>query len=116
MSMNLHVTAVRQAWAFNRAGHKVKFEDNQHFSLWQTPTADTYRMLHSGDPAEAYKKWVLDQSEDEKVDIYADDDWDGEGPPIRTEIVNYGKEHVENLDAWIATMKEQGYTVEFAAW
>lgn len=109
MSMNIYISASRQIQVV-----KTGKIETQHtvFKAWQTPTRDTYEILAAEDRLAAYKAWVLACSRDEVKGVYADDDIFCEGAIIGLKKVNVGKEHVAELDGWVAAMEEEGYEVE----
>ena len=114
MSMNIFITATRNV-TFKKKNGKVG-EDTQtvKFNAWQTPTIVTRQILASDDCAQAYINWVLTEfSEDEEVNVYADDDVFCEGEPIGVGIINEGKEHVQEFKDWMFDVQENGFTVTF---
>lgn len=114
MSTNIHFKATRKIVV-----KKTKKRDIQtiYFNEWQTPTRVTYEIIRSKNPIQAYKDWVLTEcSRDEKLPVYADDDFLQERDPVRIEVYNAGKEHVAQFEEWIREAEEQGYTVEAEAW
>ena len=110
MSMNLLVEAERDVIVCFNNQHDVQ---RTSFEVWQTPTAVTYTILESSDPAGWYKAWVLENSQDEIWNIYADDDIFEEREPVDTTVYNPGREHVEQFDAWLKEMEENGWTVRY---
>lgn len=99
MSMNLHVQAEKILYEkLNKKTYK-KFSTPliHNFNLWQTPTKITYEILNSKNYFNAYKDWVSSISLDEKEPIYDFKD----DSIIGHKIVNYGKDHIEELEKWI---------------
>lgn len=73
--------------------------------------------MHSKNPIQAYKDWILvDRSFDEELEVYVDDAIFQEREPIVTESYNAGKEHIKRFDSWIKEVEAQGYTIEAEAW
>jgi hypothetical protein len=93
MSMNIMITASRKVTFKNKAGKRSGGIQTENFGTCQTPTAVTYEILKSKDPAQAYIDWVL-----EEYGQYEDDIW---------------QEHVEEFRAWIDRVEEEGFTVKF---
>lgn len=112
MSMNLRVEAERDVIVCFNNQHDVQ---RTSFEVWQTPTAVTYTILESSDPAGWYKAWVLENSRDEDMITYAEDDPLCEREPVETTVYNAGREHVEQFDAWLQKMEENGWTVHYSA-
>lgn len=101
MSMNLHVNAELNAQT--KIGKKIITEK---FDLWQTPTDITQQALKSNDVLSFYKNWVLSITEETEIDVYADDDFFYQRPPIGKETIHEGKDHLKELDQWIEDHKE----------
>lgn len=108
MSMNVHIVGEREIFI-----PSVNQKDVQRirFDCIQTPTKDSYEIERSENPIQAYREWVLNRFEDEVENVYADDDILCEGEPIGTEITNYGKCHVQELEKWISSVEADGYVV-----
>lgn len=110
MSMNLHVYATANAIV---VGTNKEIKITRSFDLWQTPTKVTYACLESEDVATAYIDWVRSVSEDEKIPIYAPDDYICENDPIGYKVVNYGQDHIKCLLTWIE--EQDGFKIEWFA-
>ena len=63
--------------------------DSQYFDLIQTPTDVTKFIVIQNDRLEAYIDWVYDTAED----------------------FDFVKSHIETLNNWIKTKKEEGFNV-----
>ena len=116
MSTNLHICARREI-TVNRTG-KVETQE-QFVDVWQTPTDVTYKiMAHDTVEAriEAYKAWVLSVSEDQTLNVYAEDDLFHEREPVARKTINMGREECEELDENLAQLREQGYDIFTEAW
>lgn len=113
MSTNIHIKASRQIIVVKTGKTDMQ---TVYFNQWQTPSVDTYAIMESKDPIQAYKDWALREQEDQVENVYAEDDYFEEGEPIGTRTFNYGKEHVAEFEAWIREVEEAGYIVEFEAW
>lgn len=113
MSTNIHFEAKREIIVV-KTGHR----DIQvtHFNAWQTPTEETRKIHAAADPFVAYKQWVLSNSEDVIVEVFADDDILEERPPIATRTFNAGLDHINQFDAWLKEMEENGWEVSVIAW
>jgi len=109
--MNILIEAQRQVQVL-KTGKII--EQRIQFPAWQTPTTITQDIICSQHPASVFKGWVLSISEDQTVDVFAeDDDWE-EGEPIGTKIENFGKEHVAEFDDWLKMCEEEGFEVSFS--
>ena len=111
MSMNIAISATREIFipAVNQYDTQTVF-----FDCIQTTTKETDQILRSENPIRAYKLVVLSSFEDEEENEYADDD-DYYETPIGTKIVNYGVEHVADLEAWIEEKMKAGFAISIFA-
>jgi len=120
MSMNVYIYAERDISYRRHAGQTVlTCLDTQtvRFEAYQTPSAVSYKIVSSENPAEAYAAWVLkERSEDEQVPIYGEDDVFGDEDPVGYRTYNAGQDHVRAFRTWCADMELQGYTVKFEVW
>ena len=82
------------------------------FDAWQTSTEDTYKIVRSDDPIQAYCDWVLSVSEEESFERYAEDEIVCTGPVVGYDTYHPGKEHVAELLEWVERMKSLGGTVK----
>ncbi len=110
MSINFRIYAEREIFI-----PSVNKSDTQQesFHYWQTPTKASYQIIESDNPIQAYKDWVLSNARDEQEDVY-DDPFDD--VPSGTKTVNYGKEHVVQLDKWISEVESDGYVIKYEVW
>lgn len=108
MSMNIHIIAFRKV--YTKSGRES--EQSEFFNCYQTPTVVSEAILDSDNPIQAYKEWVLSNGCDKEIVVYAEDDIFGENTPIGTDIVNYAKQHCEELDDWISKMEEEEYEIK----
>ena len=114
MSMNIYITANRKITFKKKNGKRSGEVQTIAFNAWQTPTAVTRAILASANPAAAYIEWVkTERSFDEEWPVFAEDDIWCDGDPIRVEIVNDGKEHIEQFIEWCDHMEEKGFTIKF---
>lgn len=113
MSMNVYITAVRKITFKKKNGKTGTEMQTVEFAAWQTPTNFTYKIVSSANPVQAYIDWVMARNRDEQIPVYHNDDVWGEGTPVKYEIYNACKEHVQILQEWIAEVEENGYTVKF---
>jgi hypothetical protein len=114
MSMNILITATRKITFKKKNGKRGGDVQTKTFDAWQTPTAVSYGILGSKDPAQAYIDWILNNcSRDREVPVLAEDDIFGGFMPVGVEIINEGKEHVEHFRDWLEDMEEDGFTVKF---
>lgn len=102
MSMNVYIYA--EIKAINVKSKKL-FRTTETFRAWQTRTEDTYRIVRSDDPIQAYCDWVLSVSQEEQLERYAEDDVMCEGPVVGYDTYHPGKEHVAELLEWVERMK-----------
>ena len=120
MSMNVRIYAERDiSYRRHVGGTVLTCLDTQsvQFEAYQTPSAVSYEIVGSENPAEAYAAWVLkERSEDEEVPIYGEDDVFGDEEPVGYRTYNAGREHVRDFRTWLAGMEEGGYTVKFEVW
>jgi hypothetical protein len=113
MSMNICIIAQRVISFKKKDGTRGEDIQTLTFGALQTPTKVTYGILESDSPIQAYTDWVLGNSEDQTIPIYAESDLFSDGPPVGVETYNVGKEHVERLLEWLSTVDEQGFTIKF---
>lgn len=106
MSMNLHLLAKLDA--DTKLGKKEIIE---RFSLIQTSTEVTRKILGAPDQFKAYSEWILAISTDKVENVYADNDFFREREPIGTEIVNYGKDHLGEVEQWLK--EHEGWEIEW---
>lgn len=112
MSMNIKFLATREVTFKGKDGKPRHSTQSEYFREWQTPTEVTYKIEASDNPEQAYKEYILNHySEDELLEVYADDDIFEEGEPVSTVIYNSGKEHIKEFDDWLRSMDDNGYTV-----
>lgn len=107
MSMNLGVEATRDITVM-KTGRQAKQTVN--FSLWQTPTKVTYKIL-SGESSEQYKlyrEWIIEHSKDVPWDVC-----DDMGNVIGETTYNAGLEHLKELDEWISECEADGYNINW---
>ncbi len=115
MSMNVHITATRNASTVKKNGEVINFIDRIDFACWQTPTKVSYEIEQAGPLNEqiaAYKKWVMKTGISYTVPVFPDHDIWKEGQAIGVLEVNEHQEHCINLDQWIEESDNNGYTVE----
>ena len=113
MSMNINFVATREIQVVKTGKIEVQTETAD---VWQTPTKVSYEIKAASDPVKAYFDWVLQQSQDEQVEVYAEDDVWCEGPVVGYKTYNPGKNHVNELGEWIRSVEEEGYTVKCEVW
>lgn len=109
MSLNFHLRAIRDIIVV-KTGEK-ETQTQVCSMLWQTPTIVTKAIMLCEEPVKAYCEWVLARGSDVTIDVFGDDDISQEQPPVRQEIVNYSKIHVEEVMAWISIMEKKGYEI-----
>jgi hypothetical protein len=110
MSMNILIRATREVRVVSTG--KLSSQSIV-FPAWQTPTTITQDIVISNHPASIYKAWVLTQTEDTVVDVFAEDNIFGELDPVGTEIYNVGKEHVARFEEWLQYCFQEGYDVHY---
>jgi len=114
MSMNIHLEAVMEGTLIpdneDVKPHRVRQSD--YFECLQTPTKVTYVILESSDPKAAYTEWVLmNFGEDEIGDVY---DFNvSMDEPVGTKVVNFGKDHIEELERWINYHEKRGWNIKW---
>lgn len=117
MSMNLYIRGEREIAVVKHPNIIDKQYIN--FELLQTPTVLTYSVLGLKNLSEqivCYKQWVLQRYEDEEEFIYDDSNaisWDDEPVIVGKKIVNYGVEHIEELDSFLQKCSAGCYDVTF---
>lgn len=109
MSMNVHIYAEYRVRNLKTGQLRTLQEP---FHAWQTRTEDSYRIVRSDDPIQAYCDWVLSVSQEEQLERYAEDDVMSEGPVVGYDTYHPGKEHVAELLEWVEHMKSIGGTVK----
>lgn len=97
MSMNILITANREIKVIKTG--KTTWQSIK-FNAWQTPTSVTYDILNSSNPIEAYKNFILAESDKMDIDesIFDKDDH---------------LYHIELFEEWLNMCEEEGFTVEF---
>ena len=113
MSMNIYIVAEREVTAKATRSKFVQDIQRVKFDALQTSTIDTYNILRSENPVEAYVDYVKSCSRIEKLPVYAPDDPFGEREPIGFEEYDWAIGHAEEFKKWVAEMKWQGYTIKF---
>ena len=114
MSMNIYITGKREIFVPSiqkNDEQTVYFKD-----VVQTPTRVTYAIVANENPIQSYIEHILSYAKDEEEFIYEPDDIFGEKEPIDTEIINWGKEHVQELKEWLQWCETNGYKVEVGVW
>ena len=116
MSTNVHIYGKRDILVIKTQKpdtQTIKFE-----GVYQTSTAETWKIMKSPDRIQAYKDSIMSNgwAVDEEVPVYAEDDWYEENEPIGVKIVNDGKEHIKRFEEWLEMCSEEGYNVYFEAW
>lgn len=114
MSTNIHFEGTRQIIVVKTG--KEETQSIRFKAVWQTPTAITNKILKAQDPFQAYRDWVMDGQEDQQEPLYAPDDVFHEGPIVGYETFNYGKEHLQDFDAWLKQATEDGYEIIAEGW
>lgn len=113
MSMNVYIYAERKVVAKLKNGEEIASLQTEKWNACQTPTNDTYAIVSSGNPKQAYVDWCLNRSHIEQIPVYAKDDYFCEREPIGYEEYDFYKDHVAQFNQWYDIMDEQGYTVKF---
>lgn len=113
MSTNLHIFAQREIEVVKTGSRQTQRE--YYRDVWQTPTRDTEKIMQAEDKKQAYIDWILSISEDEIVNVYAEDDYFEENP-IGTKVHNTGKEHIDDFIAWCNYMEKECYEIKFKFW
>ena len=105
MSMNINIKMVSKGMFIpqNEKLDTIAIERTDNFECVQTSTNVTREILNSDNPLKAYKAHIVENFDnDEIMPIYAEDDPWQEGNPIGSEIENYGKNHLEELNEFLA--------------
>ena len=105
MSMNVHIYAEYEVRSLKTNKRRTMQES---FPAWQTRTEDTLRIVRADNPIQSYCDWVLSETKEEKLELYAVDDVMSEGPVVGYDTYHPGKEHVAELLEWVARMEEIG--------
>jgi len=115
MSTNLVIYAEREIfYKHPETGELVPETQTEYWrDEWQTPTADTDRILASADPLEAYIEWARSVSKSLTQFVYAEDDVFCVGEPIGTEMYNPADDHIEGLQAWVELQRRQAFVIKF---
>lgn len=109
MSMNIFFEASRVIQVVKTGVTEVQ---KVQYQVWQTPTEITFQILRAEDPIQTYKDWVMTQSEDIEEPVFAEDDLWEEGEPVGSIMRNDAKEHIAELDQWLAAMEQGSWTVK----
>lgn len=120
MSMNLILLAEVNAKLPSRKDYRIK----KSFTLYQTPTEITNKILDSEDQQIAYEQWVLREPDNSKYPIF-DPNFDmfycREEDVIKDhpeKILGWGSgnyDHINNLRNWIYTHKDLGFEIRWFA-
>lgn len=112
MSTNIHFHAVRDiiVKTGKQTTQEIIFED-----VWRTSTHVTMEII-KGDPIQAYKDYIISQSEDQELPVYDENDIFCEYDPVGVDIYNAGKEHLAQFEEWLKMCDEEGFTVTAEAW
>ena len=113
MSMNIYITAVRNVRFTRKDGTEGSSSQELNFDAHQTPTAITYNILDSSDPAQTYIEWIRSQGVDEIIPTYAEDDHWCEGTPTGSYVFNAHEEHVKEFQEWLLHVDAEGYAVQY---
>ena len=113
MSMNVYIYAEREVTAKLKNGDEVVSTQKEKWNALQTPTVDTYEIVNSRDPKQAYVDWCFSKSNPESIPIYAEDDIFNERDPIGWEEYDFYVDHIAQFEEWFYNMDQQGYTVKF---
>lgn len=105
MSMDVYIYAEYEVLYLK---NKQKRTMQESFDAWQTPTEETYEIVHSDDPIKSYCDWVLSVGKEEKRPRYSEYDAFEEGPVVGYDTYHPGKEHVAELMEWVERMREIG--------
>ena len=116
MSMNIYIHAHVKVTLPNG---KTETKFTEFETLLQTPTEESYRIVKSPDPIQAYKDYIMAHTEEEWEDQYDDyddeicSDMEGLGgcpapskPPVKVRR-HYGEEHIKELDEFIRYQTEE---------
>lgn len=116
MSMNIYIEASRNATVVVK-GKKKKIKDSIDFSCFQTPAAITKEILRTGNvnlKVDAYIKWVDSLNiKDDHVKVFSEYDLLENGEPIRVDIQNDGKHHINELRKFLQMCDDEDYDVRF---
>lgn len=115
MSMNIFIYGTREAFAI-KGKSLIQFKDTKKFESWQTRTKETYQIMNSDNPVQAYKDCILERyCREESHEIYADDDFFAEREPIGYKTIDPAAEHVKEFQEWLDEMNAGGFEVYFEA-
>ena len=113
MSTNLNIFAEREIEVVKTGSRQTQRVN--YLYTWPTPTEVTKKIMQATDRKQEYIDWILYISEDEIVNVYAEDDHFEENP-ICTKVLNTGKEHINNFIKWCNYMEKEGYEIKFKFW
>ncbi len=113
MSHNINIVAKGEAIFPN--GKTYPVEDV--FNCLPTPTKVTQEIERSDDPIESYIAYLSKNIEqfDTEEDVYDYSTWDNKIDYFKVsgkKIVNYRKDFIKELRAWISIVEEKGLTIE----
>jgi hypothetical protein len=115
MSMNVMIAAQRTVRFDTPVGVEGTETQSEFFGAWQTPTAVTFGILNSPDPAQVYMDWVMSTTSTVSTPVYADDDLWSEREPVSTEDSHPGEAHCAELAEWIDNVHSRGFDVKWTA-
>lgn len=110
--MNVYIVAEREVLV-KKNGKFITDVQRIRFDAAQTSTIDTYNILQSEDPIEAYTDYIKSRSQIEKVPVYAIDDFLNERDPIYFEDYDWTVEHVKEFQKWVTEKRWQSYKIKF---
>jgi hypothetical protein len=113
MSINIQFIATREIKVVKTGKTDVQ---EISFPTYQTPTEVTFQIKNTVNPVQAYKDWVMQESQDEVMDIYAEDDLFEECDPVGTRTFNPDRDHCERFDTWLKEVEQEGYEVNVQVW
>lgn len=119
--MGRSVVIVARQIVTNSKGNPLEITRDYPFT-WHTSTNTTVEIMQKDNPLEAYRDHVRSVAEtrtewhaedfQERQDIVFGDLSPHDAKTAKRITIDEGKEHLDHLDQWIASQKEDGFDIE----
>jgi hypothetical protein len=109
--MNIHINSEGEVTYPSGVKHSL----TEQFNCKQTPTVVTEQLLESPDPIQAYKDWIMLDSEDIPEEEFDYEAWDENTqyyPVIGYKTYNWAKDHCIELDSFIGDAIVKGMKLD----
>jgi len=112
--MNIEILAKRQvSYPLPNGEQGSDCQVETYDAVVQTRTADTYAILATENPLEAYRSLIKEMGKNSKSlePVYADHDLFHEEEPIGYEEYDFSVGHLEGLDYWVKDHQDKGFKI-----